>query len=92
MIRLTRLDGSELYINPDMIEIMEETPDTHLTLSNGNRYLVLEPIRVIIDRIVAVQAKVLRRAIATAGRKYLKKRSAENYRPVCPLPHGRRDH
>ena len=86
MIRLTRLDGSELYLNPDLIEIMEETPDTHINLSNGNRYLVLEPIRVVIDRIMAVQAKVLRRSMAASARKYLKKRSGENYRPVCPLP------
>lgn len=92
MIRLTRLDGSELYLNPDMIEIMEETPDTHLHLSNGNKYLVLEPIKVIVDRIMSVQAKVMRRSMASAGRKYLKKRNIENYRPVCPLPHGRRDY
>lgn len=85
MIRLTRLDGSEMYINPDLIEIIEETPDTHLTLSNGNRYLVLEPVRVIVDRIMVMQAKVLRRSIANASRSYLKRRNAENYRPVCML-------
>ena len=37
MIRLTKLDGSEMYLNPDQIEIIEETPDTHITLLNGNR-------------------------------------------------------
>lgn len=89
MIRLTRLDGSEMYINPDLIEIIEETPDTHLTLSNGNRYLVLEPVRVIVDRMLVMQTKVLRRAMGSASRSYLKRRNAENYRPVCMLDHNR---
>lgn len=85
MIRLTRLDGSEMYLNPDLIEIIEETPDTHLTLTNGNRYLVLEPARVIIDRMLVMQARALRRAMGSTARSYLKRRNAENYRPVCML-------
>lgn len=85
MIRLTRLDGSEMYLNPNLIEIIEETPDTHITLSNGNRYLLLEPARVIIDRIVAFQSRILRRSVSSESRKYLKRRNAENYRPVCML-------
>ncbi|KAF0219385.1 MAG: flagellar protein [Geobacteraceae bacterium] len=85
MIRLTRLDGSEIYLNPNLIETIEETPDTHITLSNGNRYLLLEPARVIIDRIVAFQSGIMRRSISGRAPKYLKRRNAENYRPVCML-------
>lgn len=85
MIRLTRLDGSELYINPDLIETIEETPDTHIALLNGNRYLVLEPTRIIIDRIVAFKAKIQRRCLSGIEKKYLRKQSGDNYRPVCIL-------
>lgn len=85
MIRLTRLDGSELYINPDLIETIEETPDTHIALLNGNRYLVLEPTRIIIDRIVAFKAKIQRRCLSGTEKKYLRKQSGDNYRPVCIL-------
>ncbi len=85
MIKLTRLDGSELFINPDLIETMEETPDTHIALLNGNRYLVLEPTRVIIDRIVAFKARIQRRCLSGMGKKYLRRQSGDNYRPVCIL-------
>jgi flagellar protein FlbD len=85
MIRLTRLNGSEFFLNPSLIEIIEESPDTHLTLSNGNRYLVLEPAKVISERIVSLQARVLRRASSTESRKYLMRGKEENYRPHCRL-------
>ncbi|GAM09666.1 putative protein [Geobacter sp. OR-1] len=85
MIKLTRLNGSQFYLNPSLIETIEEAPDTHLTLSNGNRYLVLEPARVIIDRIMSLQARILRRASHSAEQKYLLRRNAENYRPYCRL-------
>ncbi len=71
MIRLTRINGSEFYLNPQLIELIEEGPETHLMLSNGNRYLVKERAAVIIDRIITVQAKVARRGSAVPGRKYL---------------------
>lgn len=71
MIRLTRINGSEFYLNPQLIELIEEGAETHLTLSNGNRYLVKERAVVIIERMIAVQAKVARRGNAVPGRKYL---------------------
>ncbi|GAB7025854.1 flagellar FlbD family protein [Geotalea toluenoxydans] len=85
MIRLTRMDGSEIYLNPDLMEIIEETPDTHIALLNGNRYLVLEPVAVIIDRIVTFKASIQRRSSGGTKRKYLLRQRKENYRPICPL-------
>lgn len=71
MIKLTKLDGSEMYLNPDQIEIIEETPDTHITLLNGNRYLVREKIRVIVDRIVVFKARIVRRAELNMRQKHV---------------------
>ena len=84
MIKVTALDGSEMYVNPDLIEIITETPDTHITLSNGNRYLVLEPARVVIGRIVSFKARLLRHASAGTKR-YLHRNDAERYHPLCRL-------
>lgn len=42
MILLTRLNGSQFYLNVTHIETVEATPDTVITLSNGKKYLVKE--------------------------------------------------
>lgn len=42
MIRLTRLNGVKLYLNAILIESIEETPDTIITLTTGKKIVVLE--------------------------------------------------
>lgn len=42
MIELTRLNGTIFTLNCDMIETIEETPDTVLTLSTGKKIVVKE--------------------------------------------------
>lgn len=84
MIKVTSLDGSEMYLNPDLIEIIQETPDTHITLSNGNRYLVLEPARVVIGRIVSYRGRLLRQG-SVGSRRYLRRDDPERYHPLCKL-------
>ncbi|MFD0711278.1 flagellar FlbD family protein [Paenibacillus sp. GCM10027626] len=42
MIAVTRLNGSALYINALLIETIEETPDTLITLTTGKKIIVLE--------------------------------------------------
>ncbi|WP_068774631.1 flagellar FlbD family protein [Paenibacillus sp. FJAT-26967] len=65
MVRLTRMNGKPLVINALMIESMEETPDTIITLINGKKIMVLEAEAVIMEqveqflqRIGAVQATI----------------------------------
>ncbi len=52
MIKVTRLNGKEFVLNVDLIETMEETPDTVITLTGGNKYLVREPIEVLIQSVI----------------------------------------
>lgn len=52
MINVTRLNDKIFTINSDLIEMMEETPDTVITLTGGNKFVVSEPIEVLIERIV----------------------------------------
>lgn len=51
MIYATRLNGTKFAINPDLIEIMEETPDTVITLTSGNKYVAAENVEILIERI-----------------------------------------
>ncbi len=52
MIALTRLNGHPVMVNSDLIEQIEETPDTVITLTSGNRIVVR-------DRMADVQAKII---------------------------------
>ncbi len=58
MICLTKLNGKEFYLNPDLIEFLEETPDTVITLTTDIKILVKEPAIEVVDRIVAFKARV----------------------------------
>jgi flagellar protein FlbD len=59
MIRLTRLNHEPFFLNPDLIQEMETTPDTVLTLSSGTRIVVREVPERIIDEIVEYRRRIL---------------------------------
>ena len=42
MIEITKLNGDKIMINADLIEIVEETPDTVITLTTGRKIIVKE--------------------------------------------------
>ncbi|MFK7695830.1 flagellar FlbD family protein [Paenibacillus sp. HJGM_3] len=44
MIQVTRLNGSKLTLNALLIEMIEETPDTLITLTTGKKFIVLEDV------------------------------------------------
>jgi len=71
MIALTRMDKQVMYLNPDHIISVEETPDTVITLFNGNRYLVTDTAASIISKVVAFRARIARRAACALPKKYL---------------------
>lgn len=52
MIYLTRLNGEKIMVNIDMIEIMEETPDTVVTLNTGKKFVVRERVWQIREEII----------------------------------------
>ncbi|MDO4772687.1 MAG: flagellar FlbD family protein [Bacillota bacterium] len=52
MIKLTRLNGKEFYVNCDLIEFIESTPDTVLSLTTGKKIIVVESIDELIEKIV----------------------------------------
>ena len=59
VIELHRLHGNgTIVVNADLIESLEATPDTVVTLVNRRRLVVEDPIADVIERIVAYRAKV----------------------------------
>jgi len=64
MIVVTRLNTSRFAINPDLIERIQENPDTVLIMLNGAKYVVLEPM----DEVIALIAQFRARVVSTARR------------------------
>lgn len=52
MIILSKLNNQEFAINSDLIETIEQTPDTVITMTTGNKYVVRETQAEIIKRII----------------------------------------
>lgn len=49
MILLHRLNGDEFALNADLVETIEERPDTTITLVNDRRYIVRESLEEVIQ-------------------------------------------
>lgn len=62
MIHLTRLNGNPLVVNSDLIKYAESSPDTMLTLVNGEKIVVLESCEEVVNRTVAYRARVFGQA------------------------------
>lgn len=58
MIELSRLNGEKLMLNIDLIELIEETPDTIVTLTTGKKILVRESSRHIKDEIIKFRKRI----------------------------------
>lgn len=52
MIEVSRLNGSNFYLNPSLIETMEQTPDTVLTLTTDKKLIVKDTVSDIINKII----------------------------------------
>jgi len=58
MIHLTRLNGNPLVVNSDLIKYAESSPDTVLTLVNGEKIVVLESCEDVVRRTITYRAQV----------------------------------
>jgi flagellar protein FlbD len=59
MIYVTRLNHTPVALNCDLIEHIETTPDTVISLTNGEKMMVLETTDEIIDRIIRYRRSIL---------------------------------
>jgi flagellar protein FlbD len=51
LIQVTRLNQSSIVLNCDLIEQIESTPDTLITLTNSQKLVVLESADEVVERI-----------------------------------------
>ena len=58
MIILTKLNDQVFTVNSDLIETLEETPDTVIVMTTGNKYVVKETPQEIIDKIVQFKRRI----------------------------------
>jgi flagellar protein FlbD len=59
MVLVTRINKVEqFYVNEDMIEFIEETPDTVISLESNKKIVVMEPAQIVIDRIREERVKL----------------------------------
>ena len=59
MIELTRLNGKPIVLNSDLIKSAEASPDTMLTLINGEKLIVREDLEEVVERVLAYRARLL---------------------------------
>lgn len=64
VVILTRLNGTPVALNADLIERADATPDTVLTLVDGTKYLVRESMEELVDLIREFRASIVARAEA----------------------------
>lgn len=58
MIKVTRINDIEFYINPHQIECIQATPDTIVTFINGQKYIVKEKVDELLDLIIKYRRMV----------------------------------
>ena len=58
MIHVTRLNGTKFCVNSDLIEQIESTPDTVITLTTGNNIIVLEPVEEVRQRVIEYRGDI----------------------------------
>jgi len=59
MIQLTRLNSAPIVLNSDLIKTAEASPDTMLTLINGEKLIVREDCAEVTERVLAYRARLL---------------------------------
>ena len=57
MVRITRLNSTVLVVNADMIEFLEATPDTIVTLTTGRKVIARESVDEIVDQVIEYKRK-----------------------------------
>jgi flagellar protein FlbD len=67
MIRLTRLNHQPIVVNAELIEYLEATPDTVISLVNGQKMTVLESLEQVMREILDYQREIREKPILRAA-------------------------
>jgi flagellar protein FlbD len=58
MIKLTKLSGEEFVVNAELIRFVERRPDTYVTLTSDDRFIVRESLEEVVQRSIAYSRAV----------------------------------
>lgn len=59
LIQLTKLNQSQFGLNPELIETIEEKPDTVISLVTGRKYIVMEPFEEVRRKIMEYKREIV---------------------------------
>ena len=59
MITLTRLSGKQFVLNSDLIERIDATPDTVVTLTDGTKYVVSDPMDAVVSAVLRFRSEIV---------------------------------
>ena len=59
MIHVTRINRTPMVLNADLIEHLESTPDTVISLTNGQKYVVLDSASDIVNKVIAYRREIV---------------------------------
>ena len=60
MVKLTKINNQEFFINSDLMEFIESTPDTIISLTTGKKIIVKESAEEVIQKIIEYKSKALK--------------------------------
>ena len=58
MIDLTAMNNKQFILNAETIEKVEQVPETLITLTNGKKYIVLENVEDVVDKVIKYKNKI----------------------------------
>lgn len=64
MITLTLFDSKRIVLNADLIEFVEETPDTVISLTDGKKVMVRESVGQVVERVIRYKQMLSSAAVA----------------------------
>lgn len=59
MIDLTAMNNKDFILNADHIEKIEEVPETLITLTNGKKYIVLQGVEEVVEKVIKYKNKIV---------------------------------
>ncbi len=65
MIEITKMNGQKILINPDLIEMVEETPDTVITLTTGKKIIVKESRQEVTNLVLSCRKQIFSGLLAS---------------------------
>lgn len=60
MIKLTRLNKTAFVLNCELIEAVESTPDTVITMVSGKKFVVAESVDEVVERVIQYKGNVFK--------------------------------